>query len=246
MRGKYSVEAIPKISAFFAEKGVCSMYPPLKHYVYISDTKVDMYYGQIPPSILAGIATELTLDLKALGTGVSATFRKEQAQETRYSRLKVVVRYLEKHISSDIGWIDAPLNFFKGSLPMFWGKLPTRDNTKMVFFAGSTKQTLLVLGGSAYHVIGKVGDASIGESSSDLPTLVDILGEELQLHPRSPDREDFYDEDAALNAIEVMTRQMKGAAQHLEFLAKRLAYDPSSLAHSRIRPRSKHVLLGTP
>jgi hypothetical protein len=129
---------------------------------------------------------------------------------------------------------------------MFWGKIPTRDNTILVFFAGATEQTLLALGGSAYHVLGKVGDATIGEPSSDLPSLVDILGEELQLQPRLPDREDFYDEDAALNAIEVMTRRMKGTAQHLEFLAKRLAYDPSSLTHGRTRRRAKHVLFGTP
>ena len=74
---------------------------------------------------------------------------------------------------------------------MYWGKLPTRNNTKMVFFAGATEQTLLALGGSAYHVIGKVSDASIGEPSSDLDSLIHILREELQLMPSPPDREDF-------------------------------------------------------
>lgn len=222
------------------------MYPPLKHYVYVSDTKVDMYYAQIPSSLLAGIAAELTIDLKVLGSGVSTTLKKEQTEKTRFDKLHVVVKYLEKHRSSDVGWIDAPLIYFKGALPMYWGKLPTRVNTKMVFFAGATEQTLLALGGSSYHVIGKVGDATIGEPSSDLDSLIDILGEELQLQPRSPDREDFYDEYAALNAIEVMARRMKGTAQHLEFLATRLAYDPSSLTHGRIRPRVKHVLFGTP
>ncbi len=223
-----------------------SMYPPLKHYVYVSDTKVDMYYAQIPSPLLAGIAAELTIDLKVLGSGVSTTLKKEQVEKTRYDKLHMVVKYLEEHRSSDIGWIDAPLTYFKGTLSMYWGKLPTRDNTKMVLFAGATEQTLLALGGSAYHVIGKVSDVTIGEPSSDLPSLVDILGEELQLKLRSPDREDFYDEDAALNAIEVMTRQMKGIAQPLEFLAKRLAYDPSSLTHGRIRRRAKNVLFGTP
>jgi hypothetical protein len=225
---------------------VRSMYPPLKHYVYVSDTKVDMYYAQIPPPMLAGIGAELTLDLKVLGSGVSTTLTKEQAEKTRYDKLQVVVKYLEEHRSSDIGWIDAPLAYFKGTLSMYWGKLPTRNNTKMAFFAGATEQTLLALGGSAYHVIGKVSDATIGEPSSDLDSLVDMLGEELQLQPRSPDREDFYDEDAALNAIEVMAERLKGITQHLEFLAKRLAYDPSSLTHGRTRRRAKHVLFGTP
>jgi hypothetical protein len=225
---------------------VDSMYPPLKHYVYISDTKVDMYYAQIPSPLLESIAAELTIDLKVFGSGVSTTLRRDAQDKTRYDKLQVVIKYLEEHRSSDIGWIDSPLTYFKGVLPLYWGKLPTRDNTKMVFFAGKTEQTLLTLGGSTYHVIGKVSDATIGEPSSDLPSLVDILGEELQLHPRSPNREEFYDEDAALNAIEIMMQQMRGTSQSLEFIAKKLAYDPSSLTHGRRRRRAKHVLFGTP
>lgn len=222
------------------------MQPPLKHYVYVSDAKIDMYYAQIPPQLLASIAIELTLDLKVLGSGVNATLKPEQAQETRYSKLKVVVKYLKEHMSSEIGWIDAPLAFFQGSIPMYWGPIPTRNNTKMVYFGGATQQTLLGLGGSAYHVIGKPGNANIGEASSDLPSLVDLLTEDLQSQSHSPHQADFDDEDAALNAIEVMSRQVKGTAQRLEFLAKKLAYDPSSLAHGRIHPRAKHVLFGTP
>ncbi|MBO0797078.1 MAG: hypothetical protein J2P36_39875, partial [Ktedonobacteraceae bacterium] len=87
----------------------------------------------------------------------------------------------------------------------------------------ATEQTLLALGGSAYHIIGQIGDATIGEPSSDLSSLLKILNEELQFHSRSPDREDFYDKDAALNAIEVMMRRMKGITQPLEFLVKRIA-----------------------
>jgi hypothetical protein len=222
------------------------MHSPLKHYVYVSDTKVDMYFAQIPSPVLARIATELTLDLKILGLGVSAALKKEQTQETRYSRLKVVVKYMEENMSADIGWVDDPRAFFTGTLPMYWGLFPTRDKTKVVYFGGSTGQTLLGLGGSAYHVIGETGDATIGEPTSNLPSLVAILGEELQLHPNLPSQENFFDEDEALNAIKVMTRQMRGTAQNLEFLAKKLIYDPKSLAHGRIRPRQKHVLFGTP
>lgn len=222
------------------------MHQPLKYYVYISDTKVEQLYAQIPPSLRKGIATELSVDVKPWGVGIGASIKKEQDLETRYSKLKGVVRYLEKHMSDDIGWIDAPRAYFKGSLPMFWAPLPTRDNTKVVYFGGSTGQTLLGLGGSAYHVIGKKGDASIGEPSSDLPSLVAVLTKELQLQPHSSNLDYFYDEDAALNAIEVMAQNVRGTAQNLEFLAKKLVYDPSSTAHGRIRPRSKYVLFGTP
>lgn len=219
------------------------MYPSLKHYVYISDLKVNMYYEQIPPSILAGIAGELTLDIKPGGVGIGTAVKWEQTQQTRYSKLNVVVAYLERHMPEAIGWIDAPRFYFKGTLPMFWTYLPTWDDKKVVYFGGSTGQTIVGLGGSGHHMMSKTGDAEIGESSSDLPSLLAILDKELQLQLQLP--YDLPDENAALDAVEAMARQAKGPSQNLEFLAIKLAYDPSS-AHGRIRPRPKHVLLGTP
>lgn len=71
------------------------MHPPLKHYVYVSDTKIDMYYAQIPLPMLAGIAAELTIDLKVLGSGMGTSFKKEQVEKTRFDKLLVVVKYLE-------------------------------------------------------------------------------------------------------------------------------------------------------
>jgi hypothetical protein len=71
-------------------KAVGSIHPPLKHYVYVSDAKVDMYYAQIPSPLLAGIAAELTIDLKVLGSGMSTSFKKEQAEKTHYDKLPYV------------------------------------------------------------------------------------------------------------------------------------------------------------
>ena len=51
------------------EKVVRSMHPQLKHYVYVSDTKVDMYYAQIPSLLLAGIAAELTIVVVSVKSG---------------------------------------------------------------------------------------------------------------------------------------------------------------------------------
>jgi hypothetical protein len=220
------------------------MHQDLKYYIYVSDTKVDQLYNQIPKKLLREIAAELTVDLKPAGVGISATFKKEQAQETRFSKLKIVVQYLEKHMLVDIGWVDAPGVYFKGTLPMFWGPLPTWDNTKVVYFGGSTQQTLLGLGGSAYHLIGQRGNATVGEPSSDLPSLVAVLSKELQL--KFPNLDHFFDESAALDVIEVMAMRAKGTAQMLEFFAKRLAYDSGKLTPGRIQPRQKPVLFGTP
>ena len=144
----------------------------------------------------------------------------------------------------DIGSVDAPGVYFKGILPMFWGSLPTWDNTRVVYFGGATQQTLLGLGGSAHHLIGQRGDLKVGEPSSDIPSLVAVLYKELQL--KFPNLEYFFDENATLDVIEVMARQAKGTTQTLEFFAKRLAYDSGKPTPDRINPRQKSALFGTP
>src|SRR5258708_35843682 len=83
----------------------------IKHYIYISYTKVDMLYAQINKKWLEKVAVELSIDLKPLGAGLSATFKQKQPEETRYSKLRIVVEYIEKYLS--IGWVDAPGTYFK-------------------------------------------------------------------------------------------------------------------------------------
>lgn len=65
----------------------------MKHYIYISDTKVDMIFAQIPKAMLEGLAGELKINLGVL----SASFKQEASQETRFSKLEV----LEKAVLDD-------------------------------------------------------------------------------------------------------------------------------------------------
>src|SRR6266852_4520283 len=108
----------------------------LKSYKYISDTKVDMLYEQIPGGLLEKIAVELNINLKLTVVEAGAAVKRNLPVETRYSRLQVVVKYLEKHQSSDIGTIDAPKAYFKGVLPMHWRLIPPppRDQAKVVYW----------------------------------------------------------------------------------------------------------------
>lgn len=142
----------------------------LKAYKYISDAKVDVLYAQIPRSLLDGIAVDLNLDLKLAVVEASAAVKRNLPLETHYSRLQVVVKYLEKHQSSDIGTIYAPKAYFQGILPMHWRLIPQppRDQPKSVYWGGFPEYTLLGLGGSPRYMIGQVGDATMGEPSSAL------------------------------------------------------------------------------
>ena len=82
----------------------------MKYYVYISDTKVDMLYPQIPKPILKRIASSLNIDLKLFGAELSVGIKNDQADETRYTKVQIVSEYIEKHL--DVGSIDAPSTSF--------------------------------------------------------------------------------------------------------------------------------------
>lgn len=86
-----------------------------KFYVYISDSKVEMLYQQIPQEVKSKLAAELKFNLQIL----EATFKQDAPAETRISRLKIVSEYIEKQ--SDIGTLDKPGEYFKGHLAMRWG-----------------------------------------------------------------------------------------------------------------------------
>lgn len=47
----------------------------MKYYIYISDTKVDMLYPQIPKPLLKRIASDLSIDLKLFGAEVRMPYR---------------------------------------------------------------------------------------------------------------------------------------------------------------------------
>lgn len=154
---------------FSRDTKVGVMTTAMKHYIYISDTKVDMLYSQIDQSLLKKIAVELSIDLKPLGAGLGATIKPVQTEKTRYSKLRLVVEYVEKHLK--VGWIDAPETYFKGSLPMGWGLLHSfarlnklqndqQEPPNAVYFGGFTDRTTFGMIGSAHHIIGVRSDAA--------------------------------------------------------------------------------------
>jgi hypothetical protein len=210
----------------------------MKFYVYISKTKVDMLYQQIPQPLLKGFAAELKVDLKLLAAEISTTIKKDANEEAWYSKLQIVVSYIERHL--DVGTIDDPKTFFKGSLPMYWGSLGGAK--EVVYFAGQTEQTALGLGGSFHHVIGNDVGTQMPIMSSAFPQLVAVLAKELNISVPSSNDNFWNNPSLALRAVKDYSSFLtSGAGQHLEFLAKtylREVKDPHS--------KPAQVLLGSP
>src|SRR4029453_17016880 len=116
---------------------------------YVSDAKVDQYFERIPPGLLKGITAELKIDLKL----VQLTVKPEARESSRYARLEVVKKYLEKH--EKIGTIQDPKPWFRGTAALAQARVGN-DERAVIVFAGRSDGTLLGLTGSLRHVIGEV------------------------------------------------------------------------------------------
>jgi hypothetical protein len=114
----------------------------MKYYVYISDSKLDMLYPQIPLGLRDRIAVELRIDLKVAAISLS----ERPSQETRLSRLRVVTDYLERE--STIGGLGEPGAFVRDVLPMRWGPLELLGEPNggaPIFFSAVTETQVLGL-----------------------------------------------------------------------------------------------------
>lgn len=234
----------------------------MEYYVYVSDTKVDMLYFQIPSRALDTVAAELKIDLKVLST----TFSKNASEATRFSKLKVVTEYINKH--EQVGTVDSPAGFFRGTMPLRWGTYRHRQrDLQVALFAGHTELTMLALGGSLKHVIGGASPTARQDflgGLSTLPFLMAVLGRRF-LWSLLGEEATTGDVDAqrsvsavekqiqglmrklgtsagrqhALRSVAFAAADMEGSTQNMHFLAKRLlqGYD---------RKLGVHVLLGNP
>ncbi len=197
-------------------------------------------YSQIDKSLLRKIAIELSIDLKPLGAGLGAKIKPIQPEETRYSKLRLVVEYIEKHLK--VGWVDAPETYFKGSLPMIWGLLrhmrPSEEAPYAVYFGGKTSRTVFGMVGSAHHLVGLRSDAPKSE------TIVYYTPNEI-LKMLANDTE-----MPSLDVLKIAEREITGvvttaiirgteknASQHLEFLAKTYLHEDFN---------NNSLLLGSP
>lgn len=214
----------------------------LKYYLYISDAKVDMLYPQIPQPLLKRIAAELQINLNVLGTGVGATLKTDQEATTRYSKLSVIVRYLEHNMV--VGTLDAPGSYFKATLPMSWGPLHSYVSLpgQVVYFGGATERVVIGLGGSMKHLIGKqVSPESEVPWGSGLPDLLAAL----EMIPTGDMAGEPRDSGLALWEAASTTLRMQGPKQTVEFLAKTLLEGQVENVPG-LGQLPVHVVLGTP
>ena len=219
----------------------------MKYYIYISDTKIDMLYPQIPQPILKRIASSLSINLKLLGAEISIGSKNSQANETRYAKVRIVSEYIEKHL--DVGTIDTPSTYFKGTLPMRWEQI----GDSLVYFMGTTSRTCIALGGSFQHVIGaNISIPSLPRGSNDINSLLTTISGYIDiaegLEPGVISKIKNITPHS-LFSIAKMKHIMTGPEQRIEFLVKTLlqgSLDRSIKKEHGIHLFQSYIVLGTP
>ena len=219
----------------------------LKHYIYVSDTKVDMLAAQVPRKLRDRIAADLQLDLKVL----AVSLKQAPGEETRYSKVALITRYLSDH--AEIGTPDLPKAYFAGSLPMRWGELRDAPQAEQkgpsaVYFVGETEATVVALGGSMVHVLGTATSVEDREMSRSLgPSLLALLrvnAKDEFAYDEDDDDWDHYERSLQKNASGFLNSPHRRLApeEPVEFLARRLRYWPSGGQHEG----TQAALLGSP
>jgi len=216
----------------------------LKYFLYISKTKLDMLYGQIVRPDGAKRTIEWKLDAKLASVSVKKeTLRAVDDEQS--NRLKELIAALES--SGQVGTVDEPSSYFKGTLPMKWGMLRDfgrpQEEPPLVYFGGRTRKTIFGLGGSTRHVLGFEG-AGATSSRSAAPYLVAHLLEGI-----GDNQEGWYAFKArpqdAFEGVMWATYNLRGPKQRLEFFAKTLL---TGTAQEPIITNGKEMqcVLGTP
>jgi|HubBroStandDraft_5_1064220.scaffolds.fasta_scaffold06411_7 hypothetical protein len=217
----------------------------LKYFLYISKAKLDMLHQQVAQSDGAKRTVEWKLDAKLASVTAKRETQKPIGDKEQYDKLKAVLARIEE--SGEVGTVDEPKSYFKGTLPMKWGMY--RDfgrpegEPPLVYFGGKTRKTIFGLGGSTRHVLGFEG-ATATSSRSSTPYLVAHLLEGIGISSEGWDAFNAEYRDA-FEAVLWATHNLHGPDQTLEFFAKTLlkghAQEPIITKGKR-----KQCVLGTP
>lgn len=205
----------------------------MKYYIYISDTKLDMLYPQIPRKILERISVDLSINLGM----INVNLKNKDNEKSRFDKLRIVTEYIKNNES--VGSIDAPLDYFEGELPMRWG--PLSHEERSVYFGGKTDSTWIGLAGSISHVVGSNTGNKEGFASMTAQSM--LFNIEIALRDDATRFPEYMQHSLQTSYIIYWaTSNISGPEQKLEFLAKRLHFgDVEDQRGTR-----RNVLLGTP
>lgn len=192
----------------------------INYFVYISDSKTEMLYEQIPWEGRKNLSYELGIDFGILKARFS-NVRNTVAQATK-------IKMIEKYISRRTGTVGSPRSYFRGEMEMIWGPYCQSDEKfeNFVYFGGEFLGTQVGLGGAETNCLGtpqNKGEQITSFSSSSYLISALARGKEIpdpkRIHSKGHKLRDV--ETPALEAVVVANNTLAYPKQRMKFLAKR-------------------------
>lgn len=189
----------------------------MRYYVYISDSKLEMLYEQVPAGKREEIAGELSINLGLIAT----KFSSEKVKNARHQKIEIVKRYLGKRV----GWLDTKAPYVYGNATVAWG--PFGEYPDVVYFGGYSEGWHIGLVGSHTNCIGSKGKSSpTGYSLSWF--IIDLLSRRKCLPPLGHRRISNFSsqeimEAACRGVVEANTSSIRPSIE-IEFFARTIAY----------------------
>lgn len=217
----------------------------LINYIYISRTKVEMLYSQLKEKLIDKYNLDLTINTPFLKIDAKSN-EKENELKVLIKKLNNIVNYLGDE--NLIGTVDEPKSFFSSTNPlsMKWGFLPMPgEDATTIYFSGSTKNTIIGLGGSKKHIL-SMDMRELGPSASHIPLLINSLKEAQRIllkEKKHPQSSFLKIDNAALAAVQEIDRNWEAPVSKLDFLALNLMKGNIQLRDESGR---KNVVLGSP
>jgi hypothetical protein len=200
----------------------------MEYYLYISDSKLDMIFPQIPEKAKLKLAAEIGLNIGVLQAKLKAD-PGTHSEGNRIDRLKIVTQHITR--SNPVGTVDEPASWIAGAHSARVVYLP--ENDQVVFFVGnSTRGARFGLGGSRAHLVSRNKPEKVDIGWSFLPDLLqslrmmDTLSSKASLPSEST--EGFIRETARndefewMDLLRVAQRAASGPHIQIKFLAKTL------------------------
>jgi len=200
----------------------------MEYYLYISESKVNMLFPQIPEATKGKLGAEVGVNVGVLKATVKAE-KESQSKDNLIVHLQAVVDYLKK--SEDPGSVDKPKSWIEDTLSA--RVIYLAENNQVVFFIGTSPEgTRFALGGSAANLLSHQKPEQVQIGWSFLPDLIRSLramvsvSEDKRLSQESVER--FLSGTAESNEFEWMDllKAVQGASSGttmtIKFLAKKL------------------------
>lgn len=190
----------------------------MRYYIYVSETKVDMLFPQIPSKVLKGLAAELKIDLGVVSTTLRAGGSTDP--KSLFAKAELVSKYICSN--EPVGTIEAPKRFFTGTHPMKWGVLSDYASS-LAFFGGTIDNRHVALIGSRRSLVGKPPSSADDKAwySVDYYTLK-YLNQDLEQLETHDTEAKLSDLPHDFRAFAASVAQVPERQHTLNFLAKRV------------------------